>query len=164
MEDIRTEEARDNFGPEVHVNSGLLEDLIKADYTQTRNQLDMVNIFMIIAIMLSALGQIAMSTYYAAEREKEIGIRKVFGGTIRSESLRSLREYMVYCVISSIIGVPVAVWICMKYLETFSYRMPDKPWIFIAATLIIFAISVFSVLWQTLRAARTNPAEALKKE
>ena len=105
-----------------------------------------------------------MSTYYATEREKEIGIRKVFGGTIRSESLRSLREYMVYCVIAGIIGVPVAVWICMKYLETFSYRMPDKPWIFIAATLIIFAISVFSVLWQTLRAARTNPAEALKKE
>ena len=164
LEDISTEEARYNFGPDVHVNSGLLEDLIKADYTQTRTQLDMVNIFMIIAIMLSALGQIAMSTYYAAEREKEIGIRKVFGGTIRSESLRSLREYMVYCVISSIIGVPVAVWICMKYLETFSYRMPDKPWIFIAATIIIFVISVFSVLWQTLRAARTNPAEALKKE
>ena len=164
LEDISAEEARYNFGPDVHVNSGLLEDLIKADYTQTRNQLAMVNIFMIIAIMLSALGQIAMSTYYAAEREKEIGIRKVFGGTIRSESLRSLREYMVYCVISSIIGVPVAVWICMKYLETFSYRMPDKPWIFIVATIIIFVISVFSVLWQTLRAARTNPAEALKKE
>ena len=164
LEDISTEEARDNFGPDVHVNSGLLEDLIKADYTQTRNQLAMVNIFMIIAIMLSALGQIAMSTYYATEREKEIGIRKVFGGTIRSESLRSLREYMVYCVIAGIIGVPVAVWICMKYLETFSYRMPDKPWIFIAATLIIFATSVFSVLWQTLRSARTNPAEALKKE
>jgi ABC-type antimicrobial peptide transport system permease subunit len=52
----------------------------------------------------------------------------------------------------------------MKYLETFSYRMPDKPWIYIAATLIIFAISVFSVLWQTLRAARTNPSAALKKE
>ena len=164
LEDISAEEARYNFGPDVHVNSGLLEDLIKADYTQTRNQLTMVNIFMIIAIMLSALGQIAMSTYYAAEREKEIGIRKVFGGTIRSESLRSLREYMVYCVISSIIGVPVAIWICMKYLETFSYRMPDKPWIFIAATIIIFVISLVSVLWQTLRAARTNPAEALKKE
>ena len=164
LEDISTEEARDNFGPDVHVNSGLLEDLIKADYTQTRNQLAMVNIFMIIAIMLSALGQIAMSTYYATEREKEIGIRKVFGGTIRSESLRSLREYMVYCVIAGIIGVPVAVWICMKYLETFSYRMPDKPWIFIVATIIIFVISLVSVLWQTLRAARTNPAEALKKE
>ena len=147
-----------------YVNAGYINDIMDAEYDEMKKQVAMVTIFMIIAIMLSALGQIAMSTYYATEREKEIGIRKVFGGTIRSESLRSLREYMVYCVIAGIIGVPVAVWICMKYLETFSYRMPDKPWIFIAATLIIFAISVFSVLWQTLRAARTNPAEALKKE
>ena len=164
LEEISTEEARDNFGPDVHANSGLLEDLIKADYAQTRNQLAMVNIFMVIAIMLSALGQVAMSTYYASEREKEIGIRKVFGGTVRSEGARNIREYMLYCLIAAVVAIPAAWVISGRYLEDFTYRMPQKAWIYIAATAAVSVISLLAVLWQTLRAARTNPAEALKKE
>ena len=79
----------------------------------------MVTLFMIVAILLSALGQIAMSTYYATEKEKEIGIRKVFGGTVRSESIRNIFEYLAYCVIACIIAVPVSVWIAGRFLETF---------------------------------------------
>ena len=164
LEEISTEAARDNFGPDVHANSGLLEDLIKADYAQTRNQVVMMNIFMVIAIMLSALGQVAMSTYYASEREKEIGIRKVFGGTVRSESARNIREYMLYCLIAAVVAIPAAWVISGRYLEDFTYRMPQKAWIYIAATAAVSVISLLAVLWQTLRAARTNPAEALKKE
>ena len=164
LEEISAEEARYNFGPNVRVSSGLLEDLIKADYAQTRNQLAMVNIFMVIAIMLSVLGQVAMSTYYASEREKEIGIRKVFGGTVHSESVRNIREYMVYSLIAAVVAIPAAWVIAGRYLEDFAYRMPQKAWIYIAATAAVAAISLLAVLWQTLRAARTNPAEALKKE
>ena len=164
LEEISAEEARYNFGPNVCVSSGLLEDLIKADYAQTRNQLAMVNIFMIIAIMLSVLGQVAMSTYYASEREKEIGIRKVFGGTVHSESVRNIREYMVYSLIAAVVAIPAAWVIAGRYLEDFAYRMPQKALIYIAATAAVAAISLLAVLWQTLRAARTNPAEALKKE
>ena len=111
-----------------------------------------------------ALGQIAMSTYYATQKEKEIGIRKVFGGTVRSESIRNIFEYMVYCLIATVIAVPVSVWSAGRYLETFVYRMDLPAWIFVTASLSAFAISLASVLWQTIRAARTNPAEALKKE
>ena len=164
LEEISAEEARYNFGPNVRVSSGLLEDLIKADYAQTRNQLAMVNIFMVIAIMLSVLGQVAMSTYYASEREKEIGIRKVFGGTVHSESVRNIREYMVYSLIAAVVAIPAAWVIAGRYLEDFAYRMPQKAWIYIAAAAAVAAISLLAVLWQTLRAARTNPAEALKKE
>ena len=124
----------------------------------------MVLMFMVIAILLSALGQIAMSTYYATEKEKEIGIRKVFGGTVCSESIRNIFEYMIYCIIACVIAVPVSVVAVGRYLETFVYRMPQKPWIHVLAAVSAFAISLASVLWQTLRAARTNPAEALKKE
>ena len=146
------------------VEAGFIRDLMDAEYADMKKQLTMVSIFMVIAIMLSALGQIAMSTYYAAEKEKEIGIRKVFGGTIRSESIRNIRDYMFYCLIACIIGLPVAIWISGRYLETFAYRMPAKPWIYILAGVTIFAVSLLAVLWQTLRAARTNPVDALKKE
>ena len=124
----------------------------------------MVIVFMVIAILLSALGQVAMSTYYATEREKEIGIRKVFGGTVCSESVRNILEYMGYTLIAAVIAVPAAILAAERYLETFVYRMDMPAWIFVAATASLFATSFVSVLWQTLRAARTNPAETLKKE
>ena len=162
--EISAERAIETFGPNVLVNSGLLEDLIGEEYQQVKNQLTMVSLFMVIAIMLAVLGQIAMSTYFAKENEKEIGVRKVFGGTVQSESRRSISEYMIYCLIATVIAVPVAVYIAGRYLEGFQYRMEQKAWIYIVASISIFIISFLAVLWQTLRAARTNPAEALKKE
>ena len=146
------------------LTSGYLPDMIANVYDDYRKQITMVEIFMAIAILLSALGQIAMSTYYATEREKEISIRKVFGGTVCSESTRSIFEYMRYCLIASVIAIPVAVWVAGRYLETFVYKMDLPIWIFSVAALGVLAVSIASVLWQTLRAARTNPAEALKKE
>lgn len=164
LDRICTEETIRAKGPYYPVESGYLPDIIAKEYENMNKQFTMVIIFMIVAIMLSALGQIAVSTYYATEREKEIGIRKVFGGTVGSESTRSICEYMAYCLVACVVAVPVAVWAGGRYLETFTYRMQSKPWIYITASLAVFAISLASVLWQTLRAARTNPAEALKKE
>ena len=152
------------FGPNVIVNSGMLKDLIDSEYDQEKNQLMLVTLFMVIAIMLSVLGQIAMSTYFAREKEQEMGIRKVFGGTIRSESIRNIREYMTYCLIATVIAVPAAYFIASRYLDGFQYGMEQSVWIYIASSLAIFVISLLSVFWQSLRAARTNPAEALKKE
>ena len=64
------------------------------------------------------------------------------------------------------LGIPLAWFICMRYLEQFSYRIEMNYicWIILAAVIISLLISSLTVLWQTLRAARTNPAEALKKE
>ena len=157
-------ETRKVFGPSAPMMSGYIPELMSREYEDIRNQMKMVNIFMLIAIMLSALGQIAISTYYANEKSKDIGIRKVFGGTVESESRRTVWEYMLYCIIAAFIAIPVSVLICGRYLETFIYRMPSKPWIYLAAALAVLITSLASVLWQTLRAARTNPAEVLKKE
>ena len=158
------EQTRVNGHTFSHVKSGYYPDLCREGYDSMKKQFTMVSIFMVIAIMLSALGQIAMSTYYTHEREKETGIRKVFGATMKSESIRNIWKYMLYSLMACAIGIPVAVWIAERYLETFVYRMSLKPWIFIVATASMLAVSLLSVLWQTLRAARTNPAEALKKE
>ena len=161
---LSKERAVELSGPNAIVNSGMLKDLIDSEYAQVENQLTLVTIFMVIAIMLAVLGQVAMSTYFAREKEQEIGIRKVFGGTIRSESIRNIREYMIYCLIATVIAIPAAYYIASRYLDGFQYRMEQSVWIYIASSLAVFAISLLAVLWQTLRAARTNPAEALKKE
>jgi putative ABC transport system permease protein len=91
-------------------------------------------------------------------------VRKVFGGTVDTETGRTIRDYMVLVGIACIIGIPVSVFVAQRYLESFIYRLENYWWIFVLAVLITFAMAFASVLWQTLKAARTNPATELKKE
>ncbi len=123
-----------------------------------------VELFMVLAVLLSLLGLVAMSTYFSEQKSKEIAVRKVFGGDVFTETLNNVRSYMVMVLIACIVGVPVAVYAAGRYLEQFAYRVENYWWIFVVAVALSFVISLASVLWQTLKAARTNPASELKKE
>jgi len=143
---------------------GYVEDMMVRVLEENNRTVKLLKIFAILAVILSILGLVAMSTYFASEREKGIAIRKVFGGTMTSETRRNISEYMIITLIGSAVAVPVAWIFCGRYLQEFAYRIELTIWPFAAAVLLALAISLASVLWQTLRAARTNPAEALKKE
>jgi putative ABC transport system permease protein len=105
-----------------------------------------------------------MSTYYADEKSRDIAVRKVFGGTVDTEAQRTIREYMVLVGIACVIGIPIAVYAAQEYLKDFIYRLEGYWWIFVLAVVITLVFSLISVLWQTMKAARTNPATELKKE
>ena len=141
-----------------------LKNVVASKYNKTKRQMRLIELIMGISVLLSLLGLVAMSTHFASEREKSIAIRKVFGGTLESETHRNLNEYVIMILIANAIAIPLAVWLCGRYLEDFVYRIDLHPWIFVVTVLLSFVIAIGSVLWQTLRAARTNPAEALKKE
>ena len=118
----------------------------------------------LLAVMISLLGLVAMSTYFSESQSKDIAVRKVYGGTVGSETVRYVSNYMAMVLTASVIGVPLAVWAAQLYLRRFTYRIEDWWWIPVVAVLISLAISLCAVLWQTLRAAHTDPAKALKKE
>ncbi len=141
-----------------------VSDAIYSSLEPARSKIRLVEIFTFIAVMLSLLGLLAMSTYFSGQKSKEIAIRKVFGGTVESETVANVRNYMIMVLAACIIGVPVAVFAAGRYMEQFAYRILNYWWVFLTAVLLSFAISLLSVLWQTLRAARTNPAKELKKE
>jgi putative ABC transport system permease protein len=71
---------------------------------------------------------------------------------------------MLLTGIACVIGIPLAVWAARLYLERFAYRAEEYGWVFAVAVVISLAIAFGSVLWQTMKAARTNPATELKKE
>ncbi len=141
-----------------------ISDSIYSSLEPARRQIRLVEIFMFIAVMLSILGLLAMSTYFSEQKSKEIAIRKVFGGTITTETVANVQSYMIMVLVACVIGVPIAVYAAGRYLEQFAYKVENYWWIFIVAVVLSFAISLLSVLWQTLKSARTNPATELKKE
>ena len=143
---------------------GYLTEFYEKALRPARNNMRLMELFMILALLLSLLDLLAMSTYFANEKAHDIAVRKVFGGTVDTEAWRSIREYMVLVGIACIIGIPIAVWAAQEYLKDFIYRLESYWWIFVLAVAITLVFSLISVLWQTLKAAKTNPAVELKKE
>ena len=141
-----------------------IDDLLLQSLQGTKNKMRLVDMFMAVAVLLSLLGLVAMSTHFASEREKTIAVRKVFGGTMQSEIRRNLKEYIIMILIANIIAIPIAIWVCGRYLEDFVYRIDLYPWIFVVTVVLSFVIAIGSVLWQIVSVARVNPVMALKKE
>ena len=141
-----------------------VEDELLEGLRPARNNMRLLEIFMLLAVIISLLGLVAMSTYYAGERASSIALRKVFGGTVDSELWRGVRDYMVMVGIACAIGISVAVWTAGKYLERFTVKLENYGWVFVVAMVVSVVFAFASVLWQTLKAAKTNPAIELKKE
>ena len=143
---------------------GFVHDINKKMLAPVQRTLRLVELFAVLAVLISLLGLLAMSTYFADENTKQIAVRKVFGSDVSQETRRAVRSYMVLTGIACVIGIPLAIWASRVYLERFAYRVEGYGWVFVVAVVISLAIAFGTVLWQTLKAARTNPAIELKKE
>ena len=143
---------------------GFVSDLNYKQLEPERRTLRLVELFAVLSVLIALLGLLAMSTYFADENTKQIAVRKVFGSDVTHETWRNVRSYMLLTGIACVIGIPLAVWAARLYLERFAYRAEGYGWVFAVAVVISLAIAFGSVLWQTLKAARTNPATELKKE
>lgn len=146
------------------IYAGFIRDVYRQQLAPFRKTMRLLELFAALSILIALLGLLAMSTYFADENTKQIAIRKVFGSDVTRETWRNVRSYMALAGIACAIGIPLAVWAARLYLERFAYRIENYGWLFVVAILISMSIAFISVIWQVISAARTNPAEALKKE
>ena len=121
-------------------------------------------IFSLLAIFIACLGLIGLVTYITNKRTKEIGIRKSYGASEQIVLGLLSREVVYLIVISSLLAYPVAFFGSGYWLEGFASRVSVSPLIYILATLITLLIGWLSISYQTIKAARYNPAEALRIE
>ena len=143
---------------------GFIPDILSERLSEVKEQLSLVRAFMVLSLLLSILGLIAMSNYYADESSKDIAIRKVFGSTLESEIRKTVLEYLILLGVAAVIAVPIAFRLSSRLLEQYSYRISGYGWVFVVTVIIATVVAFLSILWQTLKAAKTNPAIELKKE
>lgn len=141
-----------------------VKEINEEDLSPWKGLNDLLERLLGIIIILGVMGLTGISIYFATEREKEIAIRKVFGGTDNTELRRNLMTFISIALIANMIAIPIAVLAFSTIMSQFADKITNIWIIYILCVLISFAVTLASVLWQTLRAARTNPAEALKKE
>lgn len=123
-----------------------------------------VSILTLLAILIAATGLFGLASFTSEQRAKEIGIRKVLGAGITSVLILMSKSYLILILVASVIGIPVSYWLMSKWLEGFVYRISFNPLIFLVAILTVGIIVAFSIGYQSIKAATTNPVKSLRSE
>ena len=118
-----------------------------------------------IAIFIACLGLLGLISFSVEQRTKEIGIRKSLGASAGSVILLLSREYSGLVILANALALPAAYLVMKRFwLTNFAYRIDPSPYIFIIACLISLLMALISVGFQSLRASRARPVDALRYE
>ena len=141
-----------------------IDDYLSSCLDSARDKGRLVRMFMVLAVMISMLGMVSMSAFYISERAKDIALRRIYGSTVGEEMWHDMRGFMAVVLVADAVAVPLAWWLCGRYLEQFYYRVDVGAWVLAAVVLISLVLTAVSVVLQTYRAVTANPVDALRKE
>lgn len=141
-----------------------VDQQIEDSYAEQNRMAQLVIVFTVIAILISLLGLLAMSTYFIQQRSREVSVRKVFGSTNAQVLNRLIWRFLSFVLIAFVVATPLVWGIMQEWLSDYSYRITLAPWIFIAAGGFCLVVSFITVFWQSYRAANANPVESIKAE
>jgi putative ABC transport system permease protein len=120
--------------------------------------------FALLAIVIACLGLFGLAAFTAERRTKEIGIRKVFGATVRDIVQLLVWQFSKPVVIANLVAWPIAWWVMRDWLNTFDARIALTPTPFVLAGLLALAIAVGTIASHAIKVARANPIHALRYE
>jgi putative ABC transport system permease protein len=117
-----------------------------------------------VCIFISLLGLLGLSAFTAAQRTKEIGIRKVHGASVPHIIYLLFKDVMYLVVIAGVLIIPAAYYIVTNWMGNFAYQTDLNFVTFGVVTLLALVFAFFTVAFHSLKTARTNPVESLKYE
>jgi putative ABC transport system permease protein len=120
--------------------------------------------FSTFTIIVACLGLFGLVMYSTSQRNKEIGIRKVLGAEERGLVLLLSRSYLLLLLIAFVIAIPLGYYAASTWLENFVFRIDLSPMLFVKSAAIIAMIAITTVVFQSLKAARSNPVKVLRSE
>ena len=129
-----------------------------------RNTMSLVLTFMLISILISALGMFAMSVYYGEQQRRQIALRKVMGATVANAVWTLSRRFLIMAIVAIVLAMPLSIRIMRNYLEDFVYKIDFPWWALAAAAFFTLVIAFASVISRTMRIATQNPIESIKTE
>jgi len=141
-----------------------LDEDFNRQYRSDERTLAIVRLFSGLGLFVACLGLFGLSAFLAEQKRKEIGIRKTLGASAAGIAARFSGSFLGLVLLANVLAVPAA-WLAMnRYLGGFAYRAGVSAWPFVAAAGLSLAISFLTVAFQSMRAARTNPADTLRNE
>jgi len=161
---LSIKQAFDEVLPEQVLVGGFLDEDIAQFYADDERLSATCRGFGILAILISCLGLFGLATHAAAQRTKEIGIRKVLGASVANIVGLLSKEFLLLVGIALLIASPIAAYLMSRWLEGFVFRVQVSSWIFLGAGGLALFIALLTVSVQAVRAAVANPVKSLKTE
>ena len=150
------------FNPGTYFDYKFLNDDYQAQYASEEIIITLSKYFAALAILISCLGLLGLTTFAAEQRIKEIGIRRTLGASRMAIVYLLSFDFARIVGMSILVGLPLSYIVANNWLNSFAYRIALTPLYFISAALITFLIAVFTIGIQTARASMANPIESLK--
>lgn len=141
-----------------------LDDEINELYQSEDRMGKMLFYFTFLAIFISCLGLFGLASFSAQQRTKEIGVRKVLGATLPGIVFMQLKEFLKLVLLSNILAWPISYLVMNNWMHNFAYRTDMGITPFVQASVLALSIALFTVSYKSIKAASTNPVEALKYE
>jgi putative ABC transport system permease protein len=120
--------------------------------------------FTFVAVFVSCLGLLGLASYRVAQSRKEMGVRKVFGASVRVIILLLSKEFTKWVLIANIFAWPTAYLVMVKWLQNFAYKESISLSSFLMAALLAWGIALLTIGYQSVKAALANPVDILKYE
>lgn len=141
-----------------------VDDAVGKAYEKDQQLGQIIITFTLLAILIGCLGLFGLASYLAEKRTKEIGIRKVLGADVTRIVYLLSQEYFKIILISNLIAWPLAYFFMDNWLSTFAYRIQLSWFVFLGAALATVFVAAITVSYQSIKAAFSNPINALRNE
>ena len=158
------EKTWDSFREQQPIHMTFLEEELAALYNNEEKTATIFNIFSVLAIFIAALGLLGLASFSAAQRTKEVGIRKAMGASIPSVLLALSREYIWLILLATMAAWPLAYFFMKDWLQDYPTRITMEPVVFILSSLMAFVIAAVTVLFRVYQSASANPVKSLRYE
>ncbi|MCB0632114.1 MAG: ABC transporter permease [Saprospiraceae bacterium] len=133
-------------------------------YKEDQRQGEMIGFFTLVSILIASLGLFGMAAFTTRQRSREISIRKVLGASVGGLVRLLSRDFLQMVLLGFVLAIPLAWYGMNHWLDDFAYRIDLEWWMFAVAGLAVLSLAFFTVSSQSLHAALSNPAQALKSE
>ena len=150
--------------PETYFTYEFLDDELATFYEQEQKTSRLLTLFSFIAIFIGCLGLYGLVSFMAAQKTKEVGIRKVLGASVQHIVSLFTKEFAQLLGIAFLIAVPLVWYFMQEWLEEFPNRIELEWWMFALAGLVGIVIAGITISFQSIRAATANPVKALRTE
>jgi putative ABC transport system permease protein len=141
-----------------------LDELNAKEYLQEQRWQKITGIATMLSIIICCLGLFGLAHLAAQQRIKEIGIRKILGGTVSHIAILLTTEFVRLVIISIVIASPLAWLVMNNWLRDFAYRIDINVWMIVLAGLMAIVIAMITVGFQAIKAALANPVKSLRTE
>jgi len=152
------------YFPDSPLEYKFLDDAFNELYKEDQQASLLIFVFSIIAVVISCLGLFGLASFTAVKRAKEIGIRKILGGSVAGILRLQTLDFLKLVFLAILIASPISSFVMNKWLQEFAYRINISWWMFMDAGLFAIGIALITISFQAIKAAVANPVKILRTE